>query len=192
MFFWITVVAGILTGLLGLRLRWFESMALLFNLLIGIYLGLYATPYLSALVPMALEIPYGMPLTALGVTLVSFGILQTITYLLITGQFSVYFPKLLDYLGGGICGFMAGFLVLSFAVTLMKVQSQTNTEHLLPKEVSVQANVLEWWTGKIHCFAGKKGTSMTDALNDLNELVQSSSTPAPSDPNESTTTQPSP
>ena len=187
MLFWLTVGMSLLTGLLGLKLRWFESMALLFNLLIGIYVGLYATPYLAVLAPTALDIPYGMPLTALGVSLVCFGILQTITYLLITGQFSVYFPKFPDHLGGGICGFLAGFLVLSFATTLINVQSQANTEPLLSKEVSVQANTLEWWTGKIHCFTGKKGTSMTEALTALKKLAQSSSPSVP-DTNESTAT----
>ncbi len=188
MLFWMTLGIGILTGLLGLKLRWFEAMALLFNLTMGVYLGLYATPWVAVLVPSAVEIPYGMALTALMVCLIGFGILQTITFLFITGQFAVYFPKFLDLPGGGICGFLAGFLVLSFASILIDLQSDNNRKGLPSDAVQAQASYLEWWTGPIHDFAGNKGSSIESAFADLRELIPSSSNDeteesAPNDPN---------
>ncbi len=173
MFFWIAVAAGVLMALLGLRRGWFESMALLFNLLMGVYLGLYVTPMVATSIPAALAVPYGMTITTIGVAVIGFGILQTITYLFITGQFSVPFPRFLDLPGGGLCGFLAGFLVLSFVALIIDIQSHPEgAAPLLSKAVQVNAQYLEWWTDQVNRIAGKDDTSLEQPLTELKALIE--------------------
>ena len=172
MFFWITVISGVLVALLGLKLGWFESAALFFNLLIGIYVGVFATPLVAELIPAALEIPYGITCLALLVGLVVFGCLQTITYLFITGQFSVSFPKILDLSGGGLCGFLAGFLLMSYAATLFHVQSENPSA-----DTSINMNYLDWWTSQVSQVAGKNNSTLAGAMAELKKFTESTPTP---------------
>jgi hypothetical protein len=55
------------------------------------------------------------------VALASFLILHGISYTFLTSQFNVSFPKVLDVVGAGLLGFLAGFLVWSFLSLLLYI-----------------------------------------------------------------------
>ena len=62
---------------------------------------------------------YSKTMALLATGLVTFLILHGIAYILLIGQFEVTFPRVVNTLGSGILGFLAGFLVWSFATLLV-------------------------------------------------------------------------
>lgn len=118
------LLAGILVGGLcvwyAIKIGFYETWAMLFNLVVAIYLALFlARPIVNFLPEETGNIPCCEALVLLIVAAGSFLILYGITYILFTSQFSVPFPKIFDILFAGIVGFFGGFLVLSFAALII-------------------------------------------------------------------------
>jgi hypothetical protein len=115
---------GILVGgtfaWLAIKLGFYQTWALVFNIIISIYLGLYLQPVIAN-VPAVGDTPYSNALTMLVIAGGSFLILQGISYTFLTGQFNISFPKAFDTLGSGILGFLAGYLVWSFVALLIYI-----------------------------------------------------------------------
>jgi uncharacterized membrane protein required for colicin V production len=118
------LLAGILVGGLciwfAIRIGFYETWAMLFNIVIAIYVALFlAQPILNFLPEEASNIPCRDALTLIVLAVVSFLILHGITYILFTSQFKVTFPKIFDILFTGFLGFFGGFLILSFAAIII-------------------------------------------------------------------------
>lgn len=114
MAFWIGILVAILFAYIAIKMRFYATWALLFNIVISIYLGIALGPLLADFVPGLSNAPYHTALSIVGTTIGAFLILHGISYTLLTGQFSVPFPKIIDKLGAGILGFLVGFLIWSF------------------------------------------------------------------------------
>ena len=117
-------LAGILVGGLcvryAIKIGFYETWAMLFNIVIAIYIALFlAQPIVDFLPEETSNIPCCEALVLLIVAAGSFLILYGITYILFTSQFSVPFPKIFDILFAGLLGFFGGFLVLSFAALII-------------------------------------------------------------------------
>jgi uncharacterized membrane protein required for colicin V production len=118
------LLAGILVGGLcvwfAIKIGFYETWAMLFNIVIAIYIALFlAQPIVNFLPEETSNIPCCEALTLLIVAVGSFLILHGITYILFTSQFSVNFPKIFDILFAGLLGFFGGFLILSFAALII-------------------------------------------------------------------------
>jgi uncharacterized membrane protein required for colicin V production len=118
------LLAGILVGGLcvwfAIKIGFYETWAMLFNIVIAIYIALFlAQPIVNFLPEETGNIPCCEALTLLIVAVGSFLILHGITYILFTSQFSVNFPKIFDILFAGLLGFFGGFLILSFAALII-------------------------------------------------------------------------
>ena len=121
MAFWIGILAGSLFVCYTLKIGFYETWAMLFNLVISIYLGVHLQPIISRIIPAAADTPYGNALTVLAVAAGSFLILHGITCVFFTSQLTISFPKIFDVLGTGLLGFLAGFLVWSFVTLLISI-----------------------------------------------------------------------
>jgi hypothetical protein len=120
MVFWIGILVGGTFAWLAIKLRFYQTCALVFNIIISIYLAVYLRPVIVN-IPAVGDTPYSNALTMATVALASFLILHGISYTFLTGQFNVSFPKVFDTLGTGLLGFLAGFLVWSFLSLLIYI-----------------------------------------------------------------------
>lgn len=118
------LLAGILVGGLciwfAVKIGFYETWAMLFNIVMAIYIALFlAQPVMDFLPEETSNIPFCDALTLIIVAVGSFLILHGITYILFTSQFKVTFPKIFDILFAGLLGFFGGFLLLSFAALII-------------------------------------------------------------------------
>jgi hypothetical protein len=120
MVFWIGILVGGTFAWLAIKLGFYQTWALVFNIIISIYLAVYLRPVIVN-IPAVGDTPYSNALTMAAVALASFLILHGISYTFLTGQFNVSFPKVFDTLGTGLLGFLAGFLVWSFLSLLIYI-----------------------------------------------------------------------
>ena len=120
MMFWIAILAGALFVWLAVRAGFYETWVLFFNIVVSIYVSVFLTPILAELVPApggaaAYHIALCMIVLAGG----CFAILQGLSFVFLTGQYHIPFPRVFDILLSGILGFAAGFLMLSFVALVL-------------------------------------------------------------------------
>jgi hypothetical protein len=120
MAFWIGILVGGAFAWFAVKLGFYQTWVLVFNIIISVYLAIYLYP-VTANISATGDTPYSNILTIAAVAAVSFLLLQGIAYVFLVGQFSVSFPKVFDTLGSGILGFLAGFLFWSFLVLLIYI-----------------------------------------------------------------------
>ena len=118
------LLAGILVGGIcvwfAIKIGFYETWAMLFNIVIAIYIALFlALPIMNFLPEDTGSIPCFEALTLIVLATGAFLILHAITYILFTSQFKVTFPKIFDILFAGFLGFFGGFLILSFAALII-------------------------------------------------------------------------
>ena len=115
MVFWIAILTGALFIWLAVRMGFYETWALLFNIIVAIYVSIFLTPAVTRLVPMPGGASWCTALSMLVLAGGCFAVLHGLSWVFLTGQFSIRFPSVFDVVFSGILGFVAGFLVLSFA-----------------------------------------------------------------------------
>ncbi|MFZ0035261.1 MAG: CvpA family protein [Sedimentisphaerales bacterium] len=120
MVFWIGILVGGTLAWLVIKLGFYQTWALVFNIIISIYLSLYLQPVIAN-IPAVGDTPYSNAMTMIVIALASFMVLHGLSYTFLTGQFNVSFPKVFDILGSGLLGFLAGFLVWSFLSLLIYI-----------------------------------------------------------------------
>ena len=118
------LLAGILAGGLciwfAVRIGFYETWAMLFNIVLSVYIALFlAQPIMDLLPEQASSLRSCEALTLTVLATGSFLILYGLTYILFTSLFKVTFPKLFDILFAGLLGFFGGFLLLSFAALII-------------------------------------------------------------------------
>lgn len=115
MIFWIAILAGALFAWVAVRIGFYETWALLFNIIISVYVSIFLAPTVAQFVSSPGEGSWSTALSMFVLAGGCFAILHGLSYVFLTGQFSVKFPALFDVVFSGILGFVAGFLILSFA-----------------------------------------------------------------------------
>ncbi len=155
MVFWIGILAGALFAWLTFKLGFYDTLVILFNIVISIYVAVFLTPVIVDIVPAAADIPGGNALTLFALAVGIFFILFGISYTFITGQFNISLPKIFDILFAPLLGFLTGFLLLSFAAFLICITpiSQNKLANKIGLNIkSQQANIsyLCWWCDLVH------------------------------------------
>jgi len=119
MLFWAGILVGAGFVWFALKMGFYETWAMLFNIVISIYLAIFLRPIVADIVPAAGGTLYSNALIMTAIAIASFLILHSVSYIFLTSQFSVSFPKIFNTLGAGLLGFLAGFLVWSFVSLLI-------------------------------------------------------------------------
>jgi hypothetical protein len=192
MVFWIAILAGALFTWLAVRMGFYETWVLLFNAAVSIYLAIFLAPMVARSVPMPGGAAWCTALSMLVLAGGSFAILHGLSYVFLTGQFSIPFPNLLDVVFSGILGFAAGFLILSFAALTMATTPLV--EHKMVNTLGLgrqgqQANIagLAACCDLIHSVTGFEDSGTTrSAVARLFETTDhlSEADKAPPEPNE--------
>jgi hypothetical protein len=194
MVFWIAILGAGLFVWLALRMGFYETWVLFFNVLISIYVSIYLTPVVARLAP-APE-GAGSYMTALSMVVLAgacFAILHGLSFVFLTGQFSVPFPRVFDILLSGALGFVVGFLILSFVALIVTTtplaqMDLVSTVGFSPESMHTNISCIAWWCDRVHSVAGFKadGWATTAAIGQLLEKpahAESVSTTAPPDAN---------
>jgi hypothetical protein len=162
MVFWTGIVVGGLFVWLAVRMGFYETWAMLFNVVVAVYTAVFLTPVIVSKIPAAGDTAYGNALTLTAVAAAVFLVLHGISYIFLTGQFKVAFPKVLDLVGAGVLGFLAGVLVWSFVALLVSVtpiaQSSLAQDIGFGRKIEqAQGAYICWWCNRVNAVASPGG-----------------------------------
>jgi len=168
MTFWIGILIAAGFAASAVKLGLYQAWTMLFNVAIAVYVGVNLGPAIETFVPAASG-QYGRTLAVLAAGLGTFLILHGISYTFLIGQFEVTFPNGFNKLLSPLLGFLAGFLVWSFAVlvfcTTPFCQNTSIKDAGLDSKTFEEAKMkpyLVWWCNLVDKFAAA-GESDTDA-----------------------------
>ena len=188
MIFWAAILAGVISTWLAIRKGFFETMVMLFNIVISVYVSIFLTPVIIKLVPAANDTLYGNALALTVIAIGTFMALYGIAYVFLTGQFKVKFPKIFEILFTGLLGFLIGFLILSFVAFVMIVtpisQNRFVSQIGLNKN-SQQANIsyICMWCDLVNKVTASSGEKIT-CESIMDELIKSAEQKEPDEVNE--------
>ena len=155
MVFWAGILAAAFFAWLAVKVGFYETWTMLFNIVISIYLSVFLTPVITTMVPAAGDTAYGNALTLMTVAVGAFLILHGVSYSFLTGRFSVWFPQPIDNVGSGLLGFLAGFLVWSFLALVISVSPASQTS--FARDIGLASTVertnvpyVAWWCDLIN------------------------------------------
>jgi uncharacterized membrane protein required for colicin V production len=196
MVFWIGILISVIFAYFAIKKGFYETWTLGFNIIISIYLAVSLGPVISGIIPMGTEV-YNKIITTLAIAAASFLILQGTSYILITSQFNVPFPKIIDVVGAGLLGFLIGLLVWSFVCLL--IMTTPITKNTFVKKIGFdtqaqQANIsyISWWCNTVNRAVSSRDSKQTaqQAIGWLlkssepKTKVRESGTPEPNEPSE--------
>jgi uncharacterized membrane protein required for colicin V production len=166
MVFWLGILTGGLFIWFAIKIGFYEMLAMFFNIVISIYVAIFLTPVILDIVPEAGDIPCSNALALLVLGAGTFFILYGITWVFLTGQFKVSFPKSFDILLAAILGFLAGFLVLSFAafvITITPISQNRFVRQVGLNRNSQQANIsyICFWCDLVNSIVSSPDTKIT-------------------------------
>ena len=191
MIFWAGVLVAAAFAWLAIKVGFYETWAFVFNILISVYLAIFLGPVLADILPAAGENICRTILTMTGTAIAAFLILHGISYIFFTSQFSTSFPKILDILGAGFLGFLAGLLVWSFASLLIFMTPISKSSFL--KNIGFnnqfeQANIsyIGFWCELVNRVVSTEANpySTEEAINDAINKTKSEQGEETSDPAE--------
>jgi ABC-type xylose transport system permease subunit len=168
MVFWIGILIAVIFAYSTIKLGFYHAWTTLFNLLVAVYIAIRIGPVFEEFFPAAVNGQYSKALALLATATGVFLILQGIAYVLLIGQFEVTFPKALNIIGSGITGFIAGFLICSFATLVICTTPLSQIQSV--KEIGLDAKTFE---------EAKMQSCLVSACNLMDILVASGEEPAP-------------
>jgi hypothetical protein len=166
MLFWIGILVGGLFAWLGFKIGFYQTWALLFNVVVAVYLAIFLGPIIADVIPGVSEAPFSTVLAVTAMGIAAFLVLQCLSYTFVTGQFNVSIPALVDTLGSVLLGFLGGFLVWSFVALLLCMTPISQNRFMKgigfcgESEQTVKGNVY-WWCNLVHKVAAADEDSPT-------------------------------
>lgn len=176
--FWLGILFGIIVALIAIRMGFYETWILLFNLVLALYLAVFAGPAIIGMIP-GLNFSSVNKFISMAITAgACFAILQSISYIAFTSRFKVAFPKIFDLIGSAFLGFLAGFLVWSFVFLLICVTPLS--KNLMVRQMGItkassqtSISYLAWWCNIIDDIASSdKKYAAQDAINNLIKIEE--------------------
>jgi len=121
MVLFLCIVIGAVCGIFAAKRGFYSSWALLVNVSIAVYLGVFLTPTVFETLGSLSQWPYALATCLAVIAVVTFLILHSISFIFFTGQFRVSFPRIINTLGAGLLGFLSGFIVCGFVSLVIAV-----------------------------------------------------------------------
>ncbi len=117
-----SVIVGIALAVVCVRKGFFPSWAIVFNVMVAVYLAVMLAPLWVRIVAEQgadSSSRYHIVLAIFATAGLTFAVLQIIASTFITGTYVVAFPKLFDYIASATLGFLAGKIVASFLILIL-------------------------------------------------------------------------
>jgi hypothetical protein len=146
------IAMGVVFAVCGYRWGFYTIWAMLFNLMISIYLGIMLSPTVAGFMPTLFSAGvrqtegnfwYVYAAIVAGVALTSFIILQITAMTYFTGTFNISLPKLLENLGAMFVGFAAGYILWGFLCFLVLIMPIKKEQSILFKSFTADPNSKE-------------------------------------------------
>ncbi len=112
-------MVGVAFAFLAIRRGLYETWAILFNIVVSMYLAIVLSPLAKDILPQSSRNPYDDTLVILALGVGFFVLLHGIVYVLVLSQFKINMGKILDLIGSGAIGLAGGILIWSFALILL-------------------------------------------------------------------------
>jgi hypothetical protein len=140
MLFWLCLIIGCLFAWLGFKKELFITIAMLFNLMIGIYVGVLTAPRILNMNPEYATSGYYAAGTIFFLAIIIFAVLQLIAWLYLFRDTLEYFPKLIEQIGGAFCGFLFGYFLMGLVTLSICIMpfSKTIPSYLPQRDKMVQ------------------------------------------------------
>jgi len=176
MIFWIGILIAAGFAYSAIKLGFYHAWTMLFNVAIAVYVGIQLGPAIEEFVP-ATSGQYGRTLAVLTAGVGTFLILHGISYVFLIGQFEVTFPRGFNTLVAGLLGFLAGFMIWSFAVLV--VCTTPFSERAFVKEIGLDGRTFEeakmqpylvWWCSLVNKIVAS-GDSKADTAQVIRDLL---------------------
>jgi hypothetical protein len=169
MLFWVCLIIGGVFAWLGLKKGFYIWLATLLSLMVGIYVGVLATPRILNMNSEYSDSGYYAAATMLMLALVIFAVLEAICWFSFLHDREEYFPKLIEQVGGGFCGFLFGYLLLSLVVLSVCVMpfSRGKMPFLLPQ----RDNMVKFASGPVLRVCGFIGGYSLECFDGEPEAV---------------------
>lgn len=119
MVFWFTILVGIIAAWLGRKMRFYSAWALLFNILVSIYLGVMLTGAIIGMITDQSVSYYHCATGVAGIAIIAFMILHTFTITVLIADVEICFPRMFDGVGSAILTFLSGYLVCNFVILVI-------------------------------------------------------------------------
>jgi len=185
MVFWAAILVGGVFVWLAVRMGFFETWGLLFNIVVAIYVAIFLAPAVAACAPSAGKISaYCMALSMIVLAGGCFALLHGISYIFLTGPFSVSLPALFDILLAGALGFLTGFLVFSFVALIVTATPLAEHEVIgtigfTPESQKSNIACIAWCCDIVHSAVGgaDDGSATQAAIGKLWQQTPSSGPP---------------
>jgi len=167
MVFWIGVLVAATLAWHAIKMGFYETWVLFFNIIVAVYLSIFLAPIVVDLIPAAGgETPYSALFTLTSIAVAAFLILHGVTYIFFTSQFKVSFPKTFNILLSAFLGFWAGLLIWSFITVLIAVTPIPENTFVKRLGFSRQAyqpsiNYLAWWCDKLNNVISTSDSKLT-------------------------------
>jgi hypothetical protein len=187
MVFWAGILAAAFFAWLAVKIGFYETWTMLFNIVISIYLSVFLTPVITTMVPAASDTAYGSALTLITLAAGAFLILHGVSYSFLTGRFSIWFPRPVDNVGSGLLGFLGGFLVWSFLtlVILVSPLSQADFARDIDLRNAVEQTsvpYIAWWCDSVNRVVAAENEHTTQqVISKLLKPAQERSAHKPAD-----------
>ncbi len=199
MAFWLSILIAAVFAWFAIKMGLYETWTMLFNIVIAVYLAVFLGP-IVATIPGIPDTLYSSIISIFATAVAVFLILHSISYLFITGQLSIPFPKILDVLGSSLLRFLAGFLVWSF-VSLLVFMTPVSQNKIVKEfgfgDQFSQTNIpyIAWWCDRVNkIVASEENQRPTEQT--INKLIKDTKKkrtrrriirkPKPVDPNATT------
>ena len=125
MVFWFTILVGIIAAWLGRKMRFYSAWALLFNILVSMYLGVMLTGALIGMITDQSISYYHCAAGVAGIAIIVFIILHTFTITVLIADVEICFPRMFDGVGSAILAFLSGYLVCNFVIFVICIMPFT-------------------------------------------------------------------
>jgi uncharacterized membrane protein required for colicin V production len=130
MLFWILLIISGLFAWLGVKKGFYAMFATLFCLMFAIYIGVLASPRIIRLSEGLENDSYYAAGCVFGTTLLVFLLLWIVAYFYFLRDCDDYFPKMFERIGGGVCGFLFGYILTSLVMLLVCIMPFSRNEGL--------------------------------------------------------------
>jgi uncharacterized membrane protein required for colicin V production len=130
MLFWVLLIVSGLFAWLGVKKGLYAMFATLFCLMFSVYIGVLAAPRIIRLSHGLEQDPYYAAGCVFGMGLVIFILLWSIAYFFFIRDGEEYFPKMFERIGGGVCGFLFGYILTSLLMLLLCIMPFSRSEKL--------------------------------------------------------------
>ena len=190
MVFWFGIAVGLAFVYLAVKIGFYDTWAMLFNIVVSLYLGIRLRPVFAEFAGSSGDVSYNDALAILITAVVAFVVLEGITYIFFTGPYTVSFPKIFDSVFAGAFGFFAGLLLWSFIVFLVSITPLS--KHKTVKTLGFGSEVqqtnlvhLYWWGGlmdKMVLRSDEEDGTKKIVHNLLDDFKERSKPPPPPEP----------